>query len=247
MFTPPVKTKLEVKSNGEHLIAYANNFGTDEYHPPIPLRRAFSLFRSYGFGTLVCSPSEWQPTDQSRNGCNIERCGSEIRYKSCKEYIECLKKHYNTQIVKKECFKIAFFKPEFDDFDSIELNNSDLLGYCLLHRDIIRAEGVEETLRPYVPESIINLPEKRGDVFLLEKYSTKINIAGKIFKIAGNYFSQQNSKTNCCAHAAIKMAIRSYFPEVTAEKINETAGVNHKEIKGNKGFQPEEIVNAILS
>ena len=67
----------------------------------------------------------------------------------------------------------------------------------------------------------------------------------KEFRVQTNYFAQQNGITNCCAHAAIKMAIKSYYPLLTAEVINQRLSINHIDRRGNDGLTPDEICRAI--
>ena len=230
------------------LIKFANKFGTTEYPAPLPLRRTCSILREYGFGTLLCESLIWEKKETGN--CNYSTkdnhaCG--VRYFSCNEYDKILEDHYDAELLKKECFKIAFFKTVFEkEKDLKDLDRDDLKAICIVHRDTLLKHGCQKiSIPPYVTESIINIPEKRKNVCFLTNYVSNIIIGDREFQVEGNYFCQQNHVTNCCSQAAIKMAVRGYYPDITAEKINEIAGVDHKKRKGNEGFNPEEFVNTI--
>ena len=244
---------IRILQNDISLIRFANEFSFPDCPAPLPLRRTFSLLRDFCFKTIVCEYALWQINEDTAdidNICNEQNC--DLRFISCKQYAECLKQYYGSKLDFKECYKIAFFKKKFfDERDIEQLIDEDLLAFCIVHRDRIfethapssRLPYVIETV--YVTESIINIPEKRMNIHTIGKLESNFRIRGKEFFIKGNYFSQQNSFTNCCAHAAIKMAIRGYHPQITAETINAEAGIDHEKRKGNEGLEPGDFIQVI--
>jgi len=140
---------------------------------------------------------------------------------------------------------MLFFNSNVTNEDGLRnQGDSSLLGFCIVHNDIIKNGEGKQYLNAYVTESCIQSPLK-FNAFILPPAEVYIKIADREFKLQTNYFSQQNRITNCCAHAAIKMAIRGYYPQITAELINQKVPINHIERKGNKGLAPDEICKAI--
>lgn len=227
------------------LIQFANQFKTKNYDPPVPLRRTCSILRSYGFNSIVCEAIKIDLSSNVNNVyCEADQCGD--KYLSCNEYIELINKHYERKIISKECYKIAFFKQKITSKENLlHAKNSDLLAYCIVHIDSFLNDGMPEDYRPYVTESILGLTERRKSQFYFNSDLWHIFLNRKKFKITGNYFCQQNSITNCCANAAIKMAVRCNRFNITAETINKYNGINHIDRKGNSGFKPNEFVNVL--
>jgi len=190
--------------------------------------------RKEGCQTVVVEEREWS------ENCSESVCGS--RYQSCIDYINNLPS-YNYNLLKKKCNILLFFASIVSREDEME-NNSSFLGYCIVHNDVINEGNGKPYRASYVTESCIVSPLK-WNAYILPPGDISININGKEYNIRTNYFSQQNGITNCCAHAAIKMAIRAYYPQVTAEIINKNIPVNHIQKRGNEGLTPDEICRAI--
>lgn len=221
------------------LIFLASLFRTKNSGPPLPLRRTFSLAREIGFKSIFCEPTFWPD-----HACNEDNCGQ--RFTSCKQYVECLKKYYNTTLKSKECYKFVFFRSQIKERADLSLVSArDLIGFCFLHRDTFQGPDREIWQAAYVTESIINIRSTNVDVFSFGQSESRIVVDGNEFNLTGNYFSQQNNITNCCAHAAIKMAIRGYYPNTTAELINACAGIDHTHLKGNIGLDPDGFTKVI--
>jgi hypothetical protein len=197
-----------------------------------PLRRTFSLMRSLGCKTIVRETSQWT-SDEPCPGTDCDN-----RRKSCEDYIENLHLYKHT-LSQKTCHKLLFFQSKFTDETQFrEQKKSDLVGFCIVQTDNFGHA------RSYVTESIVRDPfGERACTFGDRDYS--ITVRGVPFSVRGVYFCQQNSLTNCCAHAAIKMAVKGFFPEITAEQINKAVPINHRRRKGNRGLRPDEIQKAI--
>ncbi len=241
-----VVTKVDIKQNTTNLIRYANQFGSSEFDPPLPLRRTFSLFRDYNFETFVCESKCLQIEQIMSVPPRDDSISHATRFESCVDYVKKIQTYYGKKFIKKECFTFSFFKdPFYEEKDIFSLSEDSIIGYCILQRDTLRGDEKVEEPPPYVIESILNLPEKRKDRFFVKNYRTHIQVLKRNFHIIGNYFSQQNNITNCCAQAATKMAIRAHYPDITAEKINKAVGITHETIKGNEGLKPKEFKKAI--
>ncbi|MDH5573775.1 MAG: hypothetical protein OEY89_18565, partial [Gammaproteobacteria bacterium] len=156
---------------------------------------------------------------------------------------------YGCEFIKKNCYRLCFFSKEFSDFESADLVNDDFLGYCIIQTDSFINKNKQSTSRTYVTESVTHVPKDKPyneeQFTYYGSHRAVQTINGKRFAVNGNYFSQQNGITNCCANAAIKMAFRGKYSEITAEKINEAAGVDHKTKLGRAGLDAKEISNVI--
>ena len=203
---------------------------------PLPLRRTLSLMRLLPCKTIGYESREWSDL------CSSEICGQ--RYQSCKAYIDNLP-NYGYAFQKKKCHWLYFFDKEIkteEEIGSIEQNS--IIGYCISQQDTFKNDDDEPISRSYLIESLINaeLPLKG---YSFGHYDVDLKIGNRDLKAKGNYFSQQNAITNCCAHAAIKMAIRGYYPHITCEKICGELDIDHIKRKGNSGLTPDEICTAI--
>ncbi|BBO85195.1 hypothetical protein DSCO28_57610 [Desulfosarcina ovata subsp. sediminis] len=229
------------------LIRIANEL-TDHNKCPYPLRRTFSLLREFGFETLYieaveCRKIEGEDQDYIELSCPKEICGK--RYESCKDYISLLENKYNCEFIDKICYSISFFDKVLRAQEEIrEQPSSSLLSFSILHRDRFIEDGKTINIY-YVTESTITLRDRRKNLILSNSNTTIAKIAGADFQIKGNYFSQQNNITNCCAQASIKMALRGFYHDLNAELINKMIGNDHKIKKGNRGLNPKEFKSAI--
>lgn len=213
------------------LVAYAKEFGDTR-----ALRRIFSLMREANCQTIVEESTTWSELCEKDRNCTQ-------RFQSCRSYVENLQ-HYGLRFQEKKCNKLYFFRRSFSEEEDIPKNRDSLLGFCVVHQDKIdNGKRWQEPLC-YVAESCLLPPfGKRGFVFGFHKIP--LHIGGHDFNAEGNYFAQQNSITNCCAHAAIKMSIRGYHPDLTAEAINKCLGIDHINKKGYEGLTADEICKAI--
>lgn len=224
-----------------HFLLYAEKF-RGKYGVPKPLRRSFSLMRACGCKTVVCEETVICEETNWQNLCSQEQCG--LRFASCSNYLKKLP-NFKYKLDKKICWKIGFFNSEFKDEEELASQLSEnCMGYCIVQRDEITDDKNTAYPISYVTESLLQDPYAgRGITF--GTYSSTFPINGKKFEVNEKYFSQQNGITNCCAHAAIKMAIRSYCPDITSERINEILGIDHIHRKGSKGLTTDEICQAI--
>jgi len=131
-----------------------------------------------------------------------------------------------------------------------------LLGYAI----VVTLQLSKDHWRTYLLEAVVRPPsvvlmQEKGDTFMepitnyyvhnMRTYETLIGTSGdhKRMSIRGSFFSQQNSLTSVCAHAALRMAVNSSpllrVPKLTNRKINDILGVvDFRE----RGLSHEEIV-----
>lgn len=215
-----------------------------EGDPPKPLRRILSLMRLANCQSFVLETRTWKKCGNNGNAC---WSSYETSKQSCSDYIENLC-HYHCEFHEKICYRLSFFKKKIAKHDEIpSLSNDDFIGYCIVHKDTFKDKFNKERRRIYVTESVIDLPFRKGRYTVIGSETVEQLVCGVKFSVKGNYFAQQNGITNNCANAAIKMALRGKYPDITAERINEIRGVKHKEKAGSRGMKAKEICEAIKS
>ncbi len=218
-----METKWIENATTESFFKLASQLGAN-----LPFKRTLSLMR-----LLKCEKIAWETSEWGKD-CNPSLC--EQRYKSCQDYVNNIE-HYKQRLKKKLCHRFLFFKNNKDKF----------LGYCIVHEDTLQNIDSEiETSHFYLTECVLGNPiprEIRG--YAYGNYKAKIPLENKQYEINGNYFSQQNKYTNCCAQAAIKMVLRGYFHNITCEQINKSSNIKHEKGQGNLGFNPGQICDSI--
>ena len=211
-----------------------------------PIRRVLSLMRMEGCENFVKEDIEW-----SEETCN-EKCqssypGSPV---NCAEYSKNLIKKYGYTSIHKRCTRLSFFKTKFTEenfLDSTFSINSedDFLGYCIIHKDTLWKIGSDDPDQySYITECTLKVKYTKERLFNIGMIDTDVFIGCRKFTIKGNYFTQQNALTNCCANAAIKMAFKSLDKSLSAEQINRAVGIDHISRKCT-GISPEEIRIAV--
>ena len=219
------------------LIQLANCFNTETNHSPIPLRRFFTYLRRFEFESILCESRFFDnmSTFQAYH-TNIPQvdksCSCCRRKTNCTEYMSSsLDKSRYKAIASRECYKFYFFSEKICSLDEIiSLSDDALMGYCVLmgfcnlHIDhVIRKENNGLNFIPYVSECISFIKARRSVNYIINDHTWNIKINDNLFKLKGNFFTQQNGITNCCAHASIKMALKGYASEVVTDRqINES-------------------------
>ena len=213
-------------------VAYAKEFGDTR-----ALRRILSLMREANCRTIVEESTTWSELCEKDRNCTQ-------RFQSCYSYVKNLQ-HYGLRLQEKKCSKLYFFQGSFSEEEDIQKNMDSFLGFCVIHQDKIDNGKSRQEPLCYVAESCLLPPFEKERSFVFGSHKIPLHIGDIDFNAEGNYFAQQNSITNCCAHAAIKMAIRGYQPDLTAEAINECLGIDHIKRKAFKGLTAGEICKAI--
>lgn len=128
----------------------------------------------------------------------------------------------------------------------IEDAGESYLGYCIVHNDLLVYPD-KKVCRAYVAQAVLNGVSKEIRGYKYGNYSTTMKCCGVSLTARGNFFSQQNGTTNCCAHAAIKTALRGYYENVRCENINCAIGRDGPNLldKLGKGLTPREMRVAV--
>ena len=228
---------LDAKKLG--FISWADEIWGD---PPKPLRRILSLMRLCESETIILESRTWSDYRSPKRTCWSSYKNS---CQSCFEYTQNLC-HYDCLFLEKTCYRLCFFKTKLRTFHDIAtIDKNDFQGYCIIQKDEFKDKDHKFRYRSYITESIINLPFRKGRYTIVGSEVISQIIHGTKFTVQGNYFAQQNGITNSCANAAIKMALRENYPNLTAEKINELRGVDHRKKTGSQGMEAKEICDVI--
>ncbi|NCC04713.1 MAG: hypothetical protein EOM37_11880 [Proteobacteria bacterium] len=221
-----------------------------------PFRRILSLLRiEKKCMTIVEVTTVLKNKNDFKCHCIID---DSRRCKSCQNYIKQVNQDGNLyKILEKKCTKMFFFSsvikdPSIITDDDIE---NEFLGYCVIHSDTLSDKKGKSYKREYVPESILTRLEENITGINYGNYNSYVYLENKKIKInKGVYFSQQNGMTNCCAHAAIKTAIRAYDDNVSCDEINKiliksygekSEGAVQEILRLSKGLTPDEMLCAI--
>lgn len=210
--------------------------------PPKPLRRILSLMRLCESETIIFESRSWSDCK-----AHMSNCWSSYKTscQSCLEYTLNLC-HYECLFLEKTCYRLCFFKTKLRTIHDIAtIDKNDFQGYCIIQKDEFKDKDQKFRHRAYVTESIINLPYRKGRYTIVGSEVISQIIHETKFTLQGNYFAQQNGITNSCANAAIKMALRENYPNLTAEKMNELRGVDHRKKVGSQGMEAKEICDII--
>lgn len=160
--------------------------------------------------------------DQFAGGCTaLRRIFSQVRRNGCRTLIiediagaddilqedADLKSHSDVGTLKNsQTFRLSFFTIPFSEaLCPDDLNNTSFVGYAILR--ITQAESGWG--RIWIYESVIR-PERITNNFIRRTPKWQCCILGKPLEIHGYLYAQQNGKTNCCAHVAVRSAAASF-------------------------------------
>ncbi|MDP2214929.1 hypothetical protein [Phenylobacterium sp.] len=179
----------------------------------LPLHRLCTLARKQGAKTVVIEPAAKLPRvhDEITELDNMHAGGGGAA----------------------EAVAISFFACELNEGDDIaDVDDADFLGQAIVIN--YRAPASTAFTISYVFEAVMpppSLSRENGGAFLLNNYlaphgSLPCEVKGRSFTVKGVYYCQQNSRTHVCAHACLRMAIKSSSPdEITPKQINDLLGV----------------------
>ncbi len=132
-----------------------------------------------------------------------------------------------------EAIAISYFACEIGDGDDLNtVDEKTFLGQAIVI-NYRPPESAEFTVS-YVFEAVLpppSLARDTGERLLLNNYLTPhtdatCTVRGRDFKVRGVYYCQQNSRTHVCAHACLRMAIRSGDgSDLTPGTINTRLGI----------------------
>ena len=146
-----------------------------------------------------------------------------------------------------EAVRLSFLSemPVDDDIGTVE--NAALIGQCVLINH--RAAGADEYGTSFVFEAFFATPSLGSDETLLNNFinhqaTFDVEVAGRPFTIRGLYYAQQNGITSVCAHACIRMVVRTLLPNdppPSTARINQLIG----DTPPAEGMLPDQIEVAL--
>ncbi|MBM9520221.1 hypothetical protein JWG39_10390 [Desulforhopalus vacuolatus] len=227
---------------------------SEEYGSIASFRRILSLLRLNKM-EKVCETIAIREANVSVDGMF---CKNKIdlsrQCNSCFRYIKQMRVDHSPILKDKKCTKFFFLDIKIPNGKKIDKEEykKNLIGYCIVHQDtLIQTNGgrEKEEVRYYVPECILTGLVK-------DQYGTfkdTVILDGNEFTIdRGIYFAQQNGYTNCCAHAAIKTALRGYDKDISCDAINNFLVKDKPDIKKqailsrvSKGLRIQEMITVI--
>ena len=102
-------------------------------------------------------------------------------------------------------FRLSFFTiPYKGGLRENDLQDDDFQGYAIVR--IVHSES--DWVNAWVYESVIK-PERTINNFMRRAPIWQCCVMGNTFKVKGYLYAQQNGKTNCCAHVAVRTAFRT--------------------------------------
>lgn len=137
---------------------------------------------------------------------------------------EDIKKRYPT-FSSTKTFRITFHTRQFSTIDEFSnANQEDFIGYVIIKEDNI--PGIGPKVRVY--ESVLK-PSRGVNNFIRGQPEWRCLVAGKIFKISGYLYAQQNNITNVCAHVALRTAASRFHKsgDMTYREMNQLIGIDH--------------------
>lgn len=129
-----------------------------------------------------------------------------------------------------------------------DVDEDCLLGQCVLVN--YRAPRQKDFTKTFILEAVFATPRLvSGTKSLLNNYinadgTFSVDVLGRIFSVTGICYNQQNGITSVCAHASIKMVLRTLFPQLPAistAQINALIGRQ----ASPEGMYPGEIANVM--
>ena len=120
-------------------------------------------------------------------------------------------------------FRLSFFESHIGASDLASVSGEAFLGYAIVKYDRIPPtpdvypDG-DESWRVY--ESVIRT-SRHDNNFVRGAPSWECNVGGRIFKVTGYIYAQQNAITNSCAHVALRTAATRFLgSDLSYRQIN---------------------------
>lgn len=130
-------------------------------------------------------------------------------------------------------YRLSFFKAKFTTRKWIaRVTNRDFLGYAVVKEDSAPSFG--NIQRVY--ESVV-LPSRLENNFVRGGQDWPCRVDGKMFKVHGYLYAQQNGLTNVCAHVALRTAAARFHPsgDMSYREMNQLLGIDHVNVKTGDG------------
>lgn len=174
---------------------------------PLPLHRACTLARKQGV-TYCTVDAAFNRQDIVQEITQLDDC-------------------YGSGGGAAEAITISFFRSDEPPDNIDDIPDDGFLGQVVLIN--YRQPGSSTFTRSYIYEAIFKLPTLADGSAILNTIVSRdaefrVTVRGREFKTRSVFYGQQNSTTNVCAHACLRMALNSFGgiePQVTNAKINE--------------------------
>ena len=150
-----------------------------------------------------------------KQGCNFVVVESALWRDDVREELDALDEYYGGG-GQAEAISFAFFAGDTSPAEISTVDEFAIVGTTvLLNYQPVSSLGFQDL---YIYEAIMtppNLPDGLGqrqpllNNFICREAEFKRRVRGRDFLLKAFYFSQQNGKTNVCAHASLHMAINS--------------------------------------
>lgn len=178
-----------------------------------PLHRLCTLARKQGVQTVILEPASGLP--------------------GVAEEISELDRTHSGGGGAAEAIAISFFACDLDENEGLgDVNDAHFLGQAIVIN--YRPPSSAEFTLSYVFEAVMPPPalgRASGEALLLNNYMAPHKpatclVRGRTFTVEGVYFCQQNRHTHVCAHACLRMAVKSSDGvDLSAKEINTRLGV----------------------
>ena len=137
--------------------------------------------------------------------------------------------------------------PVNDCIDSV--SSKSVIGQCILIN--YKQNGAGEFETSFIYEAIFRTPSLASTEPLLNNFinceaTYQVSVRERVFEVRGLSYAQQNGVTAVCAHACIRMTMRTLFPDrdpPSAKEINALLG----EEQPMEGMRPAQIATVLDS
>lgn len=146
--------------------------------------------------------------------------------------------------VKSISYRLSFFLHDSEiQEDLSNFTDNDFLGYAILK---ISKDENGNNLLNNIYESVIKSPKLLNNYIHCQKeFSCKV--LNKEFIVNGSFYCQQNSLSNVCASASLRMALNNIFSDKRISYEDIYKAINIKPEKRKLGFLPGQIFEVIKS
>jgi hypothetical protein len=177
-----------------------------------PLRRIFSQVRIHQGRTMVIEKLD-SPDD-------LREENEDLRTR-------------NADFKSSAAYRLSFFTAKFTTQQRLaHVSDADFIGYAVMKED--NAPSFGDKRRVY--ESVIR-PSRLVNNFVRGGQDWPCQVAGKMFKVNGYLYAQQNALTNVCAHVALRTAAARFHPngDMSYREMNLLLGIDHVNVKMGDG------------
>jgi hypothetical protein len=177
-----------------------------------PLRRIFSQVRMHNGQTMVIEKLG-DPEDLREENTDLRTRNPDLKSSAA--------------------YRLSFFTAKFTTPQRIaHVTDEDFIGYAVVKEDSAPSFG--DKRRVY--ESVIR-PSRLANNFVRGGRDWPCQVGGKMFKVNGYLYAQQNALTNVCAHVALRTAAARFHPngDMSYREMNQLLGIDHVNVRMGEG------------